>query len=631
MIAWDRLRSFWKLRCSPPKAVSCLVAAGVVWNATLMLRAQEPAPRVPALTPSGDVVDNIRSALEPLQQRPRSSDLDGGGTPFQPRLPRELLPPADTLETRRQFEQFIPKVIDPQQTLNLLVGQPRILTFAATAAKPQLKLYLPDESIARWDILSDTEVSIVGLQPGNTVLTIWVQDPAAPQGRRVLSYRVRVYEDPQYRESLNDLEARIRELFPNSRVQLSLVRDRLVVRGQAKDAIEAGQILTVLAQTRNGGPTGRGAGMETRASNLMIDRDPTRMDDEAAERRSVFDASAISSAGIINLLVIPGEQQVTLRVTLAEVNRSALRSIGANLEIGNGQDVSFLSLLLPAGFDATPGGNFAVNTSDFRLALNALRRLGYARTLAEPNLTALNGKPASFRSGDTFPVPSAELAFGGVGQGVAQQFAGVEVQFIPHIVDRDRIRLQVRGEVSARDDTQSANVGGTNVPGLNTRNFFTTVELREGQTLAMAGLLQTTLQSDARRVPWLGDFPVVGTLFSHKNNSATEQELIVLVTPELAHPLEPGDAPPLPGSDVFEPTDVEFYLTNRLESRRSMDYRSPVRTDYQRMKRIERCCYDEYIVGPNGYSERCRTSSTSSARMPRPESLPPPITHQLKD
>ena len=262
------------------------------------------------------------------------------------------------------------------------------------------------------------------------------------------------------------------------------------------------------------------------------------MEDEAAERRSVVDSAEISRAGIINLLTIPGEQQVTLHVTLAEVNRSALRSIGTNLEVGGSGDVSFVSLMLPNGFAASTGGNLSVNNPDFRLALNALRDLGYARTLAEPNLTALNGQTASFRAGDTFPVPNAQTAFGGVGQSVSQQFAGVDVQFVPYIVDRDRIRLRVRGQVSARDDEQSAEISGTNVPGQNTRDFFTTVELRDGQTLALAGLLQTTLAGESRGIPLLGDLPVLGTLFNSRSNTATEQELVILVTPVLTHPLE---------------------------------------------------------------------------------------------
>jgi pilus assembly protein CpaC len=133
----------------------------------------------------------------------------------------------------------------------------------------------------------------------------------------------------------------------------------------------------------------------------------------------------------------------------------------------------------------------------------------------------------------------------------------------------------------------------------------------------MAGLMQTTLVGNAQRVPFLGDLPVVGTLFTNKNNSATEQELVVLVTPELAHPLEKCDRPPLPGSDLYEPTDHEFYLGNRMESRRMQDFRSPVRTDMARIRRFERCCEDQYIIGPSGY---CYGATPEGTTAPQPRS-----------
>ena len=130
---------------------------------------------------------------------------------------------------------------------------------------------------------------------------------------------------------------------------------------------------------------------------------------------------------------------------------------------------------------------------------------------------------------------------------------------------------------------------------------MTTVELRDGQTLAVAGLLQTSYGATALRVPFFGDLPIVGRLFAQDVSSSSEQELVILVTPVLVHPYEPHQVPPLPGSDVFEPGDLEFYLLGRLESRRSYDYRTGVRTDIFRMARY-RHCDDIFINGPHGYS-----------------------------
>ncbi len=578
----------------------------------------------------------IQPVLPPVLSEPgetRETDrtvraADAPRLPFQRRLPDELLPLPATPETERQQQRMIPQIVDPQQELNLLVGHPRILVFAEWATEPELRLYLPDENIARWDILSDTEIAIVGLQAGTTVLTIWFNDPTTETGKRILSFRIRVFEDPQYRETLDDLETQINRLFPDSYVQLSIIRDRLAVQGQAKDAIEAGQILTILAQTRGREAGGRrDAEARETVTNLFIDQDRFALEDLAATRRSVMDSAAIARAGIINLLEIPGEQQVTLRVIVAEVNRSALRRIGTEMEIRGNRNVNFVSMLLPEGFEASTGGNLSVEGTDYRFALNALRDMGFARTLAEPNVVALNGETATFFAGSRVPIPQATAGFGTVGQGVAFAQVGVELNFTPHITDRDRVRLRIAGSVSTLDRSTQTNIGGSGVPGQNARTFETTIELRNHETLALAGLLQTTVAGDGKRVPLLGDLPLVGSLFSNKGSSASEQELVVLVTPELAHPLEPGFQPPLPGSDVHEPTDVEFFLGNRLESRRGQDFRSPVRTDAARIRQFQKHGHDQYIHGGGNLRERRQPATGEMDR--HPQALP--ATYRLRD
>jgi pilus assembly protein CpaC len=179
---------------------------------------------------------------------------------------------------------------------------------------------------------------------------------------------------------------------------------------------------------------------------------------------------------------------------------------------------------------------------------------------------------------------------------------GVQLAFTPYITDRDRIRLDIAAAVSTRDNSGGTAIGGSNVPGLNTRNFSTTVELREGQTLAVAGLIQNNLGATSDRVPGLGDLPIIGNLWKFDRITTGEQELVVLITPELVHPMEPKEIPPLPGSDLFEPGDLEFYLLGRLESRRSYDYRSTVMSDIHRMARY-RHCENLYIIGPHGHAE----------------------------
>ena len=121
--------------------------------------------------------------------------------------------------------------------------------------------------------------------------------------------------------------------------------------------------------------------------------------------------------------------------------------------------------------------------------------------------------------------------------------------------------------------------------------------------MAMAGLIQTNYGANSNRVPFFGDLPLIGRFAAYDQSASGEQELVVLITPQLVHPLEHDEVSPLPGSDVFEPGDIDFYLMARLESRRSQDARSSVRTDLARLKRYEHC-EDIYILGPHGHSEK---------------------------
>ena len=213
------------------------------------------------------------------------------------------------------------------------------------------------------------------------------------------------------------------------------------------------------------------------------------------------------------------------------------------------------------------------------LAIDALRRLNLSKTLAEPNLVTMNGQPAEFQAGGRFPVPI--ISAGGNGQnlqGVTFIPFGVSLEFTPTIRDRDIITLQLNAEVSTRDESIGSVIGsggggggggGGQISGLNSRNFSTAVQLRSGQTIAVAGLLQTNYGASTDRVPFWGDLPIIGATGGINRSSSGEQELVILVTPHLVAPADPTNGFALPGDDVSEPTDIEFYVANRLESRRS--------------------------------------------------------------
>jgi pilus assembly protein CpaC len=259
--------------------------------------------------------------------------------------------------------------------------------------------------------------------------------------------------------------------------------------------------------------------------------------------------------------------QVMLKVRIAELSRSAIREMGAELGLQFG-DFSLLSAL-------TFGGPFraVLDTTEVQFTLEALSTNGYGKILAEPNLVTLSGYPASFIAGGEFAVPVVVGVEGAAAATTNFRGFGTQVTFIPTVIDKDRIRLQVAPSFSSLN--RDNEVDG--IPGLDTRAVSTTVDLREGQWLAIAGLLEDEQTGTKARVPFLGDIPVVDTIFSNKEVRRNESELIVLVSPELVHPLEPEEAPLiLPGMEVTEPTDCAFFFGGCYEGRPDCHFRSTV-------------------------------------------------------
>ncbi|WP_417750202.1 type II and III secretion system protein family protein [Rosistilla oblonga] len=538
-----------------------------------------------------------------------------------------MILPAPTVQAKDKEHRFIPTTIDPELPLKLVLGRPKVLQLADTPTR----IYTPSETIIRTETIdqrSGREVAVTGLQPGTTTLIFWFRDPTAPSGESTVAYEVRVYADPLFARPTVDLQEELNTTFPNSYIELNEIADRLIVRGQVPDTNEMSQILNILLGTRaSQPPADQEVQLQSTTTNLNFATAAERLEaqrDADFERR-LFDPVALAQAGIINQLKVVGEQQVMLKVTVAEVNRSAARSIGLNFGVNNDSGLTVFQSL--TGNLAQAAGNAGQSSSNIlasldmgqvQLAIEALRRMNLSRTLAEPNLVAMNGQPAEFQAGGQFPIPV--ISSGGTGnnlQGVSFVPFGVQLQFTPVIQDRDVIRLQMNAEVSTRDESLGTSIGGggggTQVAGLNSRNFSTTVQLRSGQTIAVAGLLQTNYGASTERVPFWGDLPFIGATGGVNRSSSGEQELVILVTPHLVAPVDACQPLPLPGDDVFEPSDIEFYIANRLESRRSRDHRSSVRTDYARQKRAEHCCPELFMLGDVGPTDRC---------CPRPAPVP---------
>jgi pilus assembly protein CpaC len=264
-------------------------------------------------------------------------------------------------------------------------------------------------------------------------------------------------------------------------------------------------------------------------------------------------------AQVVNLLQVPGgseSQQVMLQVRFAEVNRRIITEAGLNLFF-NGERYlarsSTQAFAAPDFEDAGAGGGLVF--SDFLNlfffdrdrgiggVLKALQQSGGFQSLAEPNLIAYNGQEASFLAGGEFPVPVVQGTTGSVSV-VFKEF-GIRLSFRPTIAG-DVIRLKVKPEVSSLDFNNGITLGGFRIPALTTRRAETDVELRDGQTFAIAGLLDNQSQNDAAAIPILGRLPIIGALFRSKTSRAEQTELMVLITPRLVRPLDPDEVPALP-------------------------------------------------------------------------------------
>jgi pilus assembly protein CpaC len=617
-----------------------LVAIGGLWGGMSLAQekpiaqAVQPRPVQPA-----PMVQPRPEVAPPVQPGPGGIPPFGPRSVRLPRLPGEPGPlgttPIPSKKELEEYNKFVDHIVDPGNSLDLVIGRPRLMVLKEAPTQTQIG----DDSIATLELLSPQTISLLGRKVGTTVLNLWFRDPKNPGKEKILSYLVRVIPDPEAKTRLEGvykaLEMEVNKAFPDSLVHLFLVGDKLAVAGQAKDIAEGTQIIRVIRA--NAPPDDKPDTIPVGNLNLTIPPDPINA---PGGLPTLGDFLVAGGANIINLLHIPGEQQVMLKVTVAEINRSAARSIGLNFSVTNNNGTTVFQnrtgniatggtagLFSGFGSSLTGGAGGANNNNGFglllnnlpvaldngqiSLAINALRTLDYARSLAEPNLVAINGQTANFQAGGQFPVPIVSSGFGGGGggggfgsplQGVNFIPFGVQLRFTPYITDKDRIRLNISANVSTRNLSTGTNIGSSFVSGLTTRNFQTTVELREGQTLAVAGLIQTNSGADVQRVPLLGDLPIINNLTGLSRIQTGEQELVVLITPELVHPLEPNEVSPLPGSDLFEPGDLEFYVFGRIEGRRPVDYRSPIRTDFHRMLSFRRC-EETYIYGPSGHSE----------------------------
>jgi pilus assembly protein CpaC len=534
-----------------------------------------------------------------------------------------------------QANSLVESLASSTSLIEVKVGQGRFLTLKENLVipgKPQPLIAVGDSSVADFFAVGTRQFRVIGKRLGTTDVSITTSDG------RVHDFEIQVVAD------LDVLRAQLRQFYPSASLRLSQFRDKVVIEGQARDSLQVRNIVdtvvtyvTAIQRIQISGMIGDTTnqlnpnvplappGNSPSVTNLPLQGNvsATGTQQQFTMAPGTFAATQVATGRIqvINLIRVPTSQQVLLKVRVAEMNRTGFREIGGDFlatipqygtlfgsQIGGSSPVN-ATTVIPNTLSVTPSSTFygTFAHGQFQTVLSALRRNNLLKILAEPNLMALNGHQAEFLAGGSFPVPVQNSVGGSSGTGgISVQFKefGVRLAFLPIILEDDTIRLTVDPEVSSIDFTLGTTLvpGGTPVPGLNTRKSHTTVELRQGETLAIAGLMQITLAGQTQRIPGLGDLPYIGAFFSNTTDSRIEKELVVLVTPYLAEPMIPGQVPPGPGDEVKEPNDLEFFFMNRIEGRTGIDARSTTMYDdplhLVRPAILER----KYLIGPSGYS-----------------------------
>ncbi|HBM60424.1 type II and III secretion system protein family protein [Salipiger marinus] len=398
--------------------------------------------------------------------------------------------------------------------------------------EPFAELSIANPAIADISSLSDRTIYVLGKTPGTTTLTI-----LDGNGRLITNVDVRVAAD------VTEFKERLRQILPGETIEVRTANDGIVLSGTVSSAQKLDRALDL-------------------AQRYAPDR-------------------------VSNLMTVGGVQQVMLKVRFAEMQRSVSKALRSSLSLGGevlGGDLgigtetgtwlqSENSLGNPVDVPSDTQGamllGFNAGGLEVGVLLEALEQKGVVRTLAEPNLTALSGQEAKFLAGGEYPVPVAQED--GM---ISVEFKafGVELNFIPRVVDGDLINLELNAAVSSIDTANGFTSEGITIDAFRRRETSTTVEMRDGESFAIAGLLQDDFRDVNGQVPWLGDIPVLGALFRSAEYSRQQSELVIIVTPHLVTPTR-GEALALPTDRIKPPSEKDLFLFGRTAS----DERRPTR------------------------------------------------------
>ncbi|MCK4713388.1 MAG: type II and III secretion system protein family protein [Marinosulfonomonas sp.] len=390
---------------------------------------------------------------------------------------------------------------------------------------PFAELAIANPAIADISTLSERTIYVLGKLPGRTTLTI-----TGPDGRLITNVDVQVTPD------VAEFKERLRQILPGEPIEVRTANDGIVLSGVV-------------------------------SSIARLDRALDLAERYAPERVS-------------NLMSVGGTQQVMLKVRFAEMQRSVSKQLSAGLTFsGGGGSTTIvggggnggLNVGPPATAVHTATGTaagqafigFNMGSAQLGVLLEALETKGVVRTLAEPNLIALSGQEAKFLAGGEYPTPVIDD--GKVG--VEFKPFGIALNFTPRVVDGDIINLSLTASVSSVDTANGITVNGTHIDAFRTRETTTTVEMRDGESFAIAGLLQDDFRDVNTQVPWLGDIPILGTLFRSTEYQRAQSELVIIITPHLVTPTH-GEALALPTDRIRIPTESELFLFGKVAGRK---------------------------------------------------------------
>ena len=483
--------------------------------------------------------------------------------------------------------------------LSVPLGQSRILMFNDAIEN----ISLGDPNVADVLVLESRKIYVVGKSLGSTNVVVWGKGLARDQ---YTTFKVEVTHD------LDSLKKTLHELMPDEKPEVRSVQGAIILTGEVSSTAKVSAIERLAKQfVRNARKFSSADKKEKSGLGQAMN---INLNQGGAKGQGELTSQSDDSGDVVNLIQVGGPSQVMLEVKVAEISRTVLRQMGINLagmrdgkpwKIGAvnggasfpnalikpgdmevpvfpqtggwtggqtpliGPPVDVFQPTLPAIANAGLFASFLKGASYFNIVVDAAKEDGLAKILAEPTLTTLSGEAASFLSGGEFPIP----VWTGEADKIAVTFKefGISMKALPLVLDSKRINLSLDITVSELSDAAAITSGvplsnvAYSIPSLATRSANSTVELLDGQTIGIAGLISDRMREAVNKFPGLGDIPVLGALFRSQEFVQDQTELVMFVTARLAKPISPHDIR-LPTDNFVMPSDAEFFLLGRMQS-----------------------------------------------------------------